>query len=406
MKKLVLLSGLLAVLVLAFFYFYKSPSQIYFADTTAPQAEEKMILLYPESGDVSFKLRSDDSFTLATTSPTEIPNGAIIHTDIGRASVLLPDNSSVTLAENTEITINYSPTKTSMYQSFGTTYHRVEKLITGASYQVQTAGTLAAVRGTKFIVSYDKKQKKTKVAVTESKVEVTTITKATTTEAHEEEVAMVETGRTVTIDTEHKVKTKEGKLSAIAERAIADDDEIAKVVEREKKGDSDLNTIKKEEKEKKLNKEEVRKEIKRVLFKDDGKRENKEKKSDGEKKELDNEKKTEANNDSTKTPVQNTETVVRVKAPVVAMDEEKFFTQFEPLFIKYFYLDETDTTCLLTATPDERVKIVHEFADTHGYPFTKDTLPSFARAISDYCASKDAQVKSKLQARFDDEYPF
>lgn len=88
------------------------------------------------------------------------------------------------------------------------------------------------------------------------------------------------------------------------------------------------------------------------------------------------------------------------------MDEEKFFTQFEPLFIKYFYIDDIDTACLVRVSPNERVKIVTDFAVSRGYPFTKVTLPSFAQAINEYCVNKDASVKIKLQARFDDEYPF
>ncbi len=409
MKKLLLLIGFVVVLMTLFFYVYRPASLTYVADNTVPLPEEKAILLYPESGDVSFKLKSDDQFIIATTSPTEIPNGSIIHTDTGRASVLLPDNSSITLAENTEITVNYSPSKVSMYQTFGTTYHRVEKLITGASYQVQTAGTLAAVRGTKFVVSYDKKIKKTKVAVTESKVEVTTITKATSTVSdHQEEVFMVETGKTVTVDTEHRVKNKEGKLTAITEKNISEDKEIDIVVKREKKGDDDLEIIKKESKEKKFNKREERKEIKRVIFKDNGKKEDRrEKREDNSvvKNEIKTDTKVESGDMEIKVNTATT-LVTQPKTQVVVMDEEKFFNQFEPLFIKYFYLDETDSLCLLDETVDEKVKIVHEFASKNGYPFTKETLPLYARAIKDYCANKDVSVKVKLNARFDDEYPF
>jgi hypothetical protein len=58
-------------------------------------------------------------------------------------------------------------------QLLGTTYHRVTALATGNKYEIRTPNTLAAIRGTKLVVSYNPKSKKTFVAVTEHSVEVT-----------------------------------------------------------------------------------------------------------------------------------------------------------------------------------------------------------------------------------------
>lgn len=427
MKNLFLFLGLLLVAGVIFFAYNRNDSPYEAAVTQVENVkEEQVILLYPESGEVSFKAKSTDEFIVATASPTIIPNNAIVHTGIGKASVLLPDNSSFSLDDNTEIIVTYNDNKTSMYQNFGTTYHRVEKLITGGSYQVQTAGTLAAVRGTKFAVSYDKKKKKTKVAVTESKVEVSASVKATSTGTlpEQKEMLTIVAGKTVSVDVEALVKNKEGKLVVMQELEIAADTEMRTFVDTQKKMDYALDGIKKDATEKKMDEKELRKELrkemKRVLFNDDGNET--EKKNEVVNPEVKN------NDDTpieTKKIVPKEETLVpkpvaEVKpkievvvkpevedeTPVVQIDEEKFFTVFEPLFIKHFYIDDTDAICSIKLSPLERVRVVQSFAKSKGYPFTKDTLVSFASAIDEYCMNKDRTLKAKLQARFDDEYPF
>lgn len=420
MKKIIALIVLLIALSATYFYVQHSTSEKYVAESNSATVDEKVILLYPESGEVSFRTNMDAEPVLATTSPTIIPNNAIVHTGVGKASVLLPDNSSFSLDENTEITINYTEKKISMYQSFGTTYHRVQKLLTGSSYQVQTAGTLAAVRGTKFVVTYDLKTQKTKVAVTENRVEVSTITKQGGASAtpYAEERTVVDAGKMVSVET--LAQASVGKKSAMHVSETALDPVMKAVVEREKKGDANLDIIKKEAEQKKLNKQEIRKEIKRVLFKDetviDVKREIKE----GDTKKTD-----------AVTSVTSSTTIVRdvtvranastsagvttsgvqvqpiikaVTAPI--MTEEQFFTVFEAMFIQYFYLDEIDTPCNVKVSPGDRAKIVTDYAISKNHAFTKTTLPSFSDAIDAYCVRKDVNEKIKLQARFDDEYPF
>jgi hypothetical protein len=129
-------------------------------------------MLYKESGFVTWKKAGDTEYARVDQDELTLPNNVYIKTVEGRGYVVLPDNSSIALATNTEILINYEPQHVSIEQLLGTTYHRVEALLTGATYEVKTAGTLAAVRGTKFSVTYDKKKQKTRVSVTEHTVSV------------------------------------------------------------------------------------------------------------------------------------------------------------------------------------------------------------------------------------------
>lgn len=404
--KRILLGCIALVAFLGFvgFLYYQSKSNARSPEQKLSVVAEYAILLYPERGDVSFKATPNSIFQQATTSPTIIPNQSIVHTGTGKASVLLPDNSSISLDNNTEITVNYTPQAISMYQSLGITYHRVEELITGKTYQVETAGTLAAVRGTKFAVKYDPKTKKTKIAVTENKVEVSSIPKTVGTTTIPAQLVVVEEGKTVSVEVKEDALLGIPTLLTVID--TNKDPEMKAVVEAEKKIDIELDRLKKEN----SNMEEFRKEIKRVLFDDTGSDSPKEIEQETERGvpnveavERDAVIKTEV---ITK-PVSIVE-VNEVETPIVVtkVGQAEFFSAFEPMFIKYFYLDEVDTPCSVTATPEERVRIVTTYAQSKGYPFTKPTLSSFAVALDSYCHIKDTTTKQRLQIRFDEEYPF
>lgn len=461
----------------------------------------KKILLYTENVDVTFKVPGSQTFQRATSSPIAIPNQTTVHTKTGKVSVLLPDNSIISLDKNTEITISQSGKDTSIYQTLGLSYHRVEKLISGSSYQVKTPGTLAAVRGTKFAINYDEEKKKTKVSVTESKVQVSTIPKTTGTSTAPlppVETVIIEEGKTVSVDT--VVDAKIGAPSAMKVVETEKDKEMQVWTNTNKEDDIKLENIKKEiEKEnqdnkkesengvekvesKEADKEEARKEIKRVLFddttsdkieKEELKEEPKDEsvlekiknilidtlnpetnndeattteKKDGISDEIKNgttteEIKTETKEDTTQTAqpdtlvnqetnniTPNTNTIsggggsyssggttlnstppeTKKTTPIISirtLGEEEFFDIFNNMFSKYFYVDETDSTCLLKITPEERVRVVKSYAINSGYPIGTDLLP-FAQAIDSYCNKKDNATKIKLQNRFDDDFPF
>jgi hypothetical protein len=422
MKRIIPLAILLVALISAFMWYHSTTTKVEVGQEVASESKEvavidQFILLYPESGEVLFKINPNDEFKKATTSPTIIPNQSIVHTGKGKASVLLPDNSSISLENDTEITVNYTPQAISVYQYLGTTYHRVEALITGKTYQVQTAGTLAAVRGTKFAVKYDTKTKKTKIAVTEHKVEVSSIPKTVGTTTIPAQTVFVEEGKTVSV--EIKEGTQLGKPAPLAVIDTNKDPEMKAYVEMEKKVDDEFDALKKEHSDK----EDFRKEMKRVLFDDEDddlpkelekkaeeRTENKEE-LQKEIPDLETREQEDETNDEVITkpnPLIKTDEVERVtNVPVVTkVSEEEFFNAFEPLFIKYFYLDEVDSLCTIKVAPEERVRIVSSFAQSKGYPFTKPTLQPFAVALDEYCKIKDKGMKERLQGRFDDEYPF
>lgn len=420
MKKIILLVVLLIVIIPVFFLYHRSTSPSGIVEKQADISIEQNILLYPLSGEVTFKATPNDTFQQATASPTIIPNQAIVHTNIGKASVLLPDNSTISLENNTEITVNYSKKTTSIYQGIGTTYHRVEKLLSGSTYQVQTAGTLAAVRGTKFAVKYDTKSKKTKIAVTENKVEVATLPKTPDVAI---ESMLVESGKTISVEIPI-VTEGQAKPSLLSVVDTNNDTEMRGIVETENKIDKQLEVLKKESSDE----QDFRKKMKRVLFndikEDISSQETQQdggvlQKSDEQKKvqqpetvttqktSQPEEVTTKPKEEVTKPKEETTKPVIKEPIIITKMGEEEFFTTFESLFIKYFYIDDTDdSVCTVNVTPQERVNIVTKFAESKGYSFVKTTLLSFAEAIDTYCARKDKDVKAKLQARFDDEYPF
>lgn len=365
--------------------------------------EDVSILLYPESGDVTYRVTTDSPPQKATTSPTIIPNRAIVDTGIGKATILLPDNSSISLDNNTEITVNYSKKSTTMYQKFGMTYHRVEALLSGSTYQVQTPGTLAAVRGTKFAVNYDVKTKRTKVSVTEHKVEVSTVPSdlgagmASTTQKMQ--TLMVEEGRMISVEA---VKEKTGTLMQMMHTDdMKKDKEMNTWVDENKKVDAGQIVIKKTE----TSKDSYRVKVKEMLL--DSTKNNKEleKPANTENKQLKSDDVETVSKVSTQT-AEVAKVVSQEVTPVKKVSDEEFFTEFESLFIKYFYVDDTDTICDLKVTPDQRVKVVADYAIRHGREFNSSKLASFAAAIDLYCIEKNKVARVRLQDRFDDEYPF
>lgn len=419
MKNIVVSFFVVLILVVVGSYFYQANKAKPIDEVTTKEPvtmKEESILLYPESGDVSFKVTPDADFQVATTSPTSIPNKTIVHTGVGKASILLPDNSILSLDNNTEVTVNYGDQGTSIYQSLGSTYHRVQALLTGKTYQVQTAGTLAAVRGTKFAVTYDAKVKKTKVAVTEHAVEVSTIPKATGTGAvPKPEVMTLEEGKMVSVVDEIKTTTTGTPVSQMVVTDTEKDKEMNAFINEEMKVDEKMDSLMKTT----PNQGDLRNEIKRSMFNDEGDVPKtidvtipvKETTVESPKTEVRTT--TETPKTTTVTPVRTTtqpspKTEATVtNTTVVKMDEETFFNQFEPMFIRYFYVDDTpDSACDQKVTPEQRVSTVATFAKNNGYPFTTTSLLSFAQAIDAYCKNKDDSTKERLQSRFNDEYPF
>lgn len=430
MSKTSIVSGILSIVLVvgAYVAFTKSVQKALH--------KEEPILLYVEEGDVSFKDDGASSFEKATTSPVAISNNTMVYTGLGKATILFPNNSNVTLDHYTELAVHYDGTKTSFYQTLGTTYHRVESLVTGSTYEVETPGTVASVRGTKFAVRYDKKKKITKVAVTEHNVFVAKIVEVTengTTTKKMIESANVDEGKTAKVEEEAKA------TSTISLGGTDQDEDMNTWVEENKSRDTFQEKIKEEN----SSKDDVRDEIKSALLgkvhegegsKDDNKNSSRktevetkkgsenetEDKKTGQKnttehqddrkvpeqtkegKQTDTEQKSEQKIESGSTTQSSTQQTTSTKK----VDYDTFFDKFNTLFVDYFYLDENDTPCTKNVSASERVRIVSSYASESGYPFSTGNLIEFAQSINAYCSSKDAATKARLQSRFDVVFPY
>lgn len=388
MKQLAISLSIIAVLALGTFFIFKKDAGI-----TSKEAD---IILYIETGDVSYRFPTDGSFIKATSSPISITTGTQVYTGLGRATILFPNNSSVALDEYTELTVKYEEEKISILQTLGTTYHRVEALVSGGSYEVETPGTLAAVRGTKFAVKYDKKLKVTKVAVSEHKVRVSTFdTLATTTKQIRESIDLEE-GSTVRVSATSTATS----TTSFTFTETKNDPEMNEWITENKDRDQAEDAIKRSG-----NGESIREGLKELL--------SPRTEETIQKEEIPTKgTETGTQKEPIKEPVQETRkeetkpSPTLSPTPIVKLDEEVFFDKFSVLFIQYFYLDEKDVPCGLQVTPAERVRVVTSFATQSGYAFSSNTLLSFAQEIDAYCKIKTPEAKTRLQARFDVEWPY
>ena len=131
-------------------------------------------VLYKESGTVFYKQDGQD-YQQLNGEEVELSGISYIKTDAGSiAHVLFPNNSLMSVDENSEVKVEYTPKDTSVFQLLGKTYHRVKRLFQDQSYTVQTKSAIAAVRGTKFGVILGADDTAS-VLVTESVVDVNSV---------------------------------------------------------------------------------------------------------------------------------------------------------------------------------------------------------------------------------------
>ena len=408
--------------------------------------EEKVssaqIVLYKEYGFITWKENEQAEYKRVTEDETNIPNNAYIKTVEGRGYVLLPDNSSIALDTNTEIRVSYEEKGASIMQFLGSTYHRVEALTLGKTYEVATPNTLASVRGTKLSVKYNSRTNESRIDVTEHVVLVRPIQASST-------PISVEEGNSATVGEETESGTTTGKLILAVRKtnevtvkdAWLSENQLIDDAVKDKKGGSDtfktiiekLREVKHEEDTKsgkdtndpsstktetekntdRLNR--VQKAVERTE-KESPKTEHETSKEEAsitkdEVKVVTPEKitPTAPTKETVSTPTKETTTgTTGDSAPriVTKIDEDTFFNKFNDLFVNNFYLDENDSPCNLRVTALDRVRAVTSYADQSGYSLKSNTLPDFANAIDAYCVRKDPSAKLKLQSRFDAEYPF
>lgn len=115
---------------------------------TAEKRTENSFTVLVDEGDVFYG--DGKKFTRINDQQIELHNGTFIKTDLGKAQIILADNSVITIDQFTSIQITTETKKTTISQLYGKTWHRVRELIELGEYRVETDNTVAAVRGTVF----------------------------------------------------------------------------------------------------------------------------------------------------------------------------------------------------------------------------------------------------------------
>src|SRR3990167_4117051 len=84
--------------------------------------------LVKETEEVFYK-KDNGEYQQVTVEDTEVPNGSFVKTgESGLAHVILPDESMISLSKSTEMQINYNSSKTSIIQTLGSVWYRVQKI--------------------------------------------------------------------------------------------------------------------------------------------------------------------------------------------------------------------------------------------------------------------------------------
>lgn len=157
-------------------------------------------VLTKETGIVEYKVPDVDFFSPLEGDEVQVPPGTVIKTgDDGLAHVLFPDNSVMSLSQNSQVTVEFAEESVSIFQAIGNTWHRVESVIEGNSYTVETPSTLATVRGTEFNVGVIDEET-SEVYVIESVVDVSKLVEDANGQIVIQETKPVEQDKHVEID--------------------------------------------------------------------------------------------------------------------------------------------------------------------------------------------------------------
>jgi hypothetical protein len=107
--------------------------------------------LIKEEGEIFYKLPTNPEYTQLLQDEISLTVGSSIRTDrYSSAHVLLPDNSLISLDENTEVTVDINEENVKITQMNGKTWNRVETLSHGHSYDVVNNSIRASANGTVF----------------------------------------------------------------------------------------------------------------------------------------------------------------------------------------------------------------------------------------------------------------
>ena len=156
MQKVVILIAVVAVIALGAIFILRQRGQ------------SEKLTVFVDEGTVSYKAAAEDYIT-SDKDEFYIPNGSSVKTsEDGAAHVVLPDDSMISLSSSTEMKITYDPLKTTILQTLGNAWFRVQKLAGRQEFSVETPDSVAAVRGTIFGVERPKNGDDEVIYVTES----------------------------------------------------------------------------------------------------------------------------------------------------------------------------------------------------------------------------------------------
>jgi hypothetical protein len=354
-------------------------------------------MLYAD-GDVSY-MNSDMAAFEKATSTTPLGATSQVQTASGTAIILLPNDANIALGPQTRITLTYDANNTTVFQGEGETYHRIMALDKRQTYQVKTENSLISAQGTKFAVIYSTSGT-TKIGVTEHQVETSqtigsgtsaqTLHTQTLTEGNAEYISNNGVPQVISLSTD-------AELVSWTEANLARDQDVDNL-ERSQGGDlhEALATLF----------ENLLRGGKVIISSAvNG--------SSGTTTTHATKPATTTQTTSTTTHATTTATSTQTSTSTATSTKptgETFLLKFRDLFTEYFYLDEKDTPCRFSVTPQERVGIVSNFARESGHSFTSSTLLDFAKEIDAYCSTKSKDRKDEtragLKARFNAEYPF
>jgi hypothetical protein len=359
------------------------------------------IYVYREYGDISYKNKTDTTYTPLTKSRALISNYSSVTTRDGKGYVVFPDNSTITLSSSTEIEISYEPTKISIMQLIGLTYHRVRTLAAGNKYEVRTLNTLASVRGTKLAIMYNPNTKKTYVAVTEHSVEVTETKEDGTINASP---VMVQEGSLAEIQSATStiaISTKPNVVVRKSEEVL----EIKDFIDENKAIDTQYDATPAENKKQFLEKiiTTTQNESKNISKATSTKSE-----SDTEVTPLSLVNQT----SSTTQPLTPSKSLIILKETddVFTPEQEAFVNTFYTMYEKLFLVDDPSIYCenLGKTTASAMLSSLLLISNTAGYILPHQTeLNSFATDLVNACADGSIPTKaSSFVTRFDTTYPY
>lgn len=161
-------------IILIIFLFTALAFSAFLVFKSTNQASTFLVIL--EEGSGHYKEKDSSDYLEITQLETQLTCGSFVQTESSSfLTILLSDNSIISVDENTQLQINCPENGFSITQLTGNTWHSVNTLTQDGSYTIETPDAIAAVRGTEFGVNITINEaiSFSEIFVEESQVEVT-----------------------------------------------------------------------------------------------------------------------------------------------------------------------------------------------------------------------------------------